>query len=110
MRISNFNSFSFAVRTILLALRDHFTTDDKAAIGYLDYSSESRQELSVKSKYWKCKLCPYDASGRSGKQAEKCDAARSSSITENSTAHLFWIGAILLLLSILTSYTFLYLT
>ena len=99
----------------MLALRDHFTTDDKAAIGYLDYSPEARKELAIKSKSWKCKLCPYDASERSGSSSE---LIRTDKITEksdkllqsSSTTYLFWIGSILLILSILLSYTFLYIT
>lgn len=103
------------VRTILLALRDHFTTDDKAAIGYLDYSPESRKELAAKSKLWKCKLCPYDASKRFkakddeiNGQNEKIDGIRSS-CTPN-TAYLFWIGMVLLLFSVSFSYLYLKLT
>jgi len=95
-----------------MALRDHFTTDDKAAIGYLDYSPESRKELARKSKSWKCKLCPYEALDRpetGNEQVEKCGVGCSSSTAEHSTAFLFWIGSILLILSILVSYTFLYL-
>ena len=41
---------SNVVRTILLALRDHFTTDDKAAIGYLDYSRNREKNWPLNQK------------------------------------------------------------
>lgn len=31
--------------------------DDKAAIGYLDYSPEARRELARKSRSWRCPSC-----------------------------------------------------
>ncbi len=41
----------------MLALRDHMQVDDKAAIGYLDYSPEARKELAKKSRSWRCPAC-----------------------------------------------------
>jgi hypothetical protein len=91
----------------LLALREHFTVDDKAAIGYLDYSPESRKELAQKSNQWKCKLCPYESASNLGECIEEAES-KSSAKTEEY--HLLWIGSILLLLSLVTSYIYLYLT
>lgn len=96
------------VRTILLALRDHFTVDDKAAIGYLDYSPESRKELAHKSNHWKCKLCPYDAAANLEATSEA--KTESNSNEKSGDFHLLWIGTILLILSLVTSYIYLYLT
>lgn len=91
-----------------MALRDHFTVDDKAAIGYLNYSPESRKDLAQKSKNWKCKLCPYDAS----KYFEGSNEPETAVETEKKPDefNLFWIGLLLLLLSLITSYFYLYLT
>lgn len=98
----------FLVRTILLALRDHFTVEDKAAIGYLDYPSKSRQELALKSQSWKCKGCPYDASQHFDTEAS--GAKRQRHVNENNNSNLLWnIGVILLIFSILFSYVYIYL-
>lgn len=101
------------VRTILLALRDHFTTDDKAAIGYLDYPSESRKELARKSRYWKCKLCPYAAEmfnkDEKGIETRVGVVGKNDATGKQSETYLLWVGAILLILSIAISYTYLYL-
>ena len=99
--------FICVVRTILLALRDHFTVDDKAAIGYLDYSRESRKELAQKSNHWKCKFCSYDAAAKLDNSIEKNEVKSSEKSEE---FNLLLIGAILLILSIGTSYIYLYLT
>lgn len=38
---------AWGVRTMLIAIRDHFTVEDRAAIGYLGYSSSDRQRLAI---------------------------------------------------------------
>lgn len=92
-----------------MALRDHFTVDDKAAIGYLDYSPETRKELAQKSNIWKCKFCSYDASA-AAKLEDSIDENEIKSSEKSEEFNLFWIGAILLIFSIATSYIYLYLT
>lgn len=94
------------VRTILLALRDHFNVDDKAAIGYLDYSAESRKELAQKSNHWKCKLCPYDAAARNQTVNEEFQEQKSGKADKAQDFSLVWIGTILLILSLVTSYIY----
>lgn len=92
--------FFRVVRTILLALRDHFTVEDKAAIGYLDYPPQSRKELAEKSKNWKCKSCPYDA-----KDSGSSVTSKNEKVIDNS---LLWnVGIILLIFSIIISYIYL---
>lgn len=102
------------VRTILLALRDHFTVDDKAAIGYLDYSSEARKELARNSRHWKCKLCQYVANLKCDEPIDETNQQvsldNSKTKSSDDDTQLLWIGAILLILSIVTSYFYLYLT
>lgn len=94
----------------MLALRDHFTTDDKAAIGYLDYPSESRKELAQKSRHWKCKLCPYNAAELfTDKPEKKEEIEKTDCCGKSNDNSLLWIGAILLVLSLIISYTYLYL-
>lgn len=97
-----------------MALRDHFTTDDKAAIGYLDYPSESRKQLALKSRFWKCKLCSYDAAKLTNCDTNVMDEGCSGAAAISRDAHksennrLFIIGLILLLLSVVMSYAYLY--
>lgn len=85
-----------------MALRDHFTVEDKAAIGYLDYSPQSRRELAQKSKTWKCKQCPYNNNLLTENNINNASRAKSE-----SNNLLIWIGIVLLILSILISYFYL---
>ena len=96
-----------------MALRDHFTVDDKAAIGYLNYSLEARKELAQNSRLWKCKLCQYDANLKCNGNGPIDETSQKVSLDNSKTndeSHLLWIGTIMLILSIVTSYFYLYLT
>lgn len=105
------------VRTILLALRDHFTTDDKSAIGYLDYPSATRRDLAQRSLQWTCDMCEYNC-----KPDEACDSPTSAdanscasdlrvSRNQNSPLqpNLMLISLILLALAVACSYVYIYL-
>lgn len=96
----------YSVRTILLALRDHFTVEDKAAIGYLDYPSESRKELARKSTKWKCKSCPYKAANDAASSLDITPVASTDSFV-NGNSFIWILSVVLLVLSILLSYIYL---
>lgn len=51
---------AWGVRTMLLALREHFRVEDKAAIGYLSQSKGDRQKAAAKSQNYTCSLCGYN--------------------------------------------------
>ena len=50
---------AWGVRTMLIALRDHFGTEDHSAIGYLYLPSETRQRLAIESHAFVCSTCGY---------------------------------------------------
>jgi len=50
---------AWGVRTMLLAIRDHFMVEDRAAIGYLDFPTEDRRVLAEESKDFRCNHCGY---------------------------------------------------
>lgn len=65
-------------------------TDDKASIGYLDYSEDARRELARKSLKWKCSACASqdgtDSSGGSGRKL-----ASPAPVREAGNAHNFML-------------------
>lgn len=50
---------AWGVRTMLLAIRDHFTVEDKGAIGYVGFSREDRMQLAAVSRTAACRACGY---------------------------------------------------
>lgn len=50
---------AWGVRTMLIAIRDHFTTEDPGAIGYLGYPPEDRRRLALESRRFRCPACAY---------------------------------------------------
>lgn len=62
---------AWGVRTMLIAIRDHFTTEDPGAIGYLGYSAEDRKRLARESRKFSCPACSY----RSPPLNVRCDGA-----------------------------------
>lgn len=50
---------AWGVRTMLIAIRDHFTVEDKGAIGYVGFSREDRVQLASASRTASCKACGY---------------------------------------------------
>ncbi|KAI1301812.1 Ubiquitin-conjugating enzyme E2 J1 [Halotydeus destructor] len=48
---------SWSIRTALLAIIGFMPTQGLGAIGSLDYPSEDRKELAIKSKTWSCPSC-----------------------------------------------------
>ncbi|KAH7645099.1 ubiquitin-conjugating enzyme E2 J1 [Dermatophagoides farinae] len=48
---------SWSIRTVLLAIISFMPTPALGHIGALDYSSEERRALAIKSCHWKCDLC-----------------------------------------------------
>ena len=59
---------------MLTALREHFLAEDRGAIGYLEYSTEAREELARKSRSFKCTECGYN-----------CDAKRTEEPLQSDT-------------------------
>jgi ubiquitin-conjugating enzyme E2 J1 len=51
---------AWGVRTMLLALREHFRVEDKAAIGYLGHTKGDRVKASHKSHQYICSACGYN--------------------------------------------------
>jgi ubiquitin-conjugating enzyme E2 J1 len=51
---------AWGVRTMLLALREHFRVEDKAAVGYLAQSKGDRLKLAAKSHNYTCSICGYN--------------------------------------------------
>ena len=94
----------FVVRTILIALRDHFTVEDRASIGYLEYSAEDRRDLAQRSLKWTCPDCDYN------RKDQCCNAESGDSGTLESAQlqpNLLVTGVVLLVLSLLLSYIYL---
>ena len=48
---------SWSIRTALLAIIGFMPTEGLGAIGSLDFSSEERQQLAIKSQSWACPSC-----------------------------------------------------
>jgi hypothetical protein len=44
---------------MLIAIRDHFTVEDRGAIGYVGMSAEERQQLAYSSRTFACRSCGY---------------------------------------------------
>lgn len=59
---------AWGVRTMLLALREHFRVEDKAAVGYLGQSRGERQRAAQRAALFVCRDCGYNA--------EKCPERR----------------------------------
>ena len=93
------------VRTILLALRQHFCTDDRSAIGYLDYSAAARADLAHKSRQWRCKQCGHIGTGSDGPIGPE-GMNHASPPDPGAEPNLFIIGICLLALSMVFSYLY----
>lgn len=79
----------WGVRTMLLAIREHFRVEDKGAIGYVGLSEEDRRKLAEASRKYQCSICEYNIS----KSEEKTNP---STMTSNSNGVLMIIVAIVL--------------
>lgn len=50
---------AWGARTMLIAIRDHFTVEDRGAIGYLGYDAQDRRQLALESRFYRCPSCDY---------------------------------------------------
>lgn len=51
---------AWGCRTILIAIRDYFTVEDRAQIGYLGLGETERRQLALSSIDFQCKTCGYN--------------------------------------------------
>ena len=104
--------FIYLVRTILLALRDHFVTEDKTAIGYLGYTAEARADLAKKSLHWRCSKCGYGrppSASSSESSINKCASQEAfsqepSTALPNSSAYVNFGSLLIFLLAVAIGY------
>jgi ubiquitin-conjugating enzyme E2 J1 len=95
---------AWGVRTMLLALREHFLVEDKGSIGYLNYPEQERQTLARRSRQSSCSECGFNCRP-SGE-----DLASSSSSSETpSRQPRNWISwATFAVLGVLAAYLLFY--
>jgi ubiquitin-conjugating enzyme E2 J1 len=97
---------AWSTRTMLYALRNHFLVEDKGALGYLGFPGEMRQELSTKSKSFKCSDCGYNMEEKpENLQVAGQETTVSSPPNRIENLYLFIISCVVLLLG-LAAYKF----
>lgn len=52
---------AWGARTMLLAIRDHFSIEDRGAIGYVSRPDADRRRMALESRAFSCKACGYCA-------------------------------------------------
>ena len=99
---------AWSTRTMLVALRNHFLVEDKGSLGYLGFPPEMRQELSSKSKSFKCSDCGYNIEGINPEDFQHTSgemAIENPPSNRNENQSLFIITCIVFILA-LTAYKF----
>lgn len=81
----------WGVRTMLLAIREHFRVEDKGAIGYLGVSEEDRRKLAEESHKYQCCTCGYNVS-------------KTPTTTSHAAMHNFYNSLLMIILVIVLSY------
>lgn len=64
---------AWGVRTMLLAIREHFKVEDRGAVGYLSYEASDRQRLAVRSRIFRCPVCNMSIGGGAVRQEQGAD-------------------------------------
>jgi hypothetical protein len=87
---------AWGARTMLIAIRDHFTTEDRGAIGYLGFSSDDRRQLARASQSYTCRGCGYQGTR---KETEEDVVATSEPVIQRmqSTGNVSLSGFIILI-------------
>ena len=68
---------AWGVRTMLLALREHFRVEDKAAIGYLGQSKMERSRAARRSLLFSCAACGYNMDNcPKGQEERRCQVTQ----------------------------------
>lgn len=62
---------AWGVRTMLLAIREHFKVEDLGAVGYLSYEASDRQRLAEESHNFRCPMCKMSIGGERVERQEK---------------------------------------